>query len=163
MNVRPSSIGNRIAVGSLVIAGVFSMLIVNAEDVSTTSQDVVVPIEELKFPAPFAYGSMKEVSFTVLWSDPATQRASIMTRTTKGTAPRHYHKGYDMEVLLVKGSMIHWIKSQPESGKRRLNPGSYWFQPANQVHQNTCLSDECIFLNTTFGKGEGDTDVEVSQ
>ena len=73
-----------------------------------------------------------------LWKDPSTHRQSAVGRITKGSAPRHYHKGYDMQVVLLKGSMIHWTKSSPEASKKPLGPGSYWFQPAGEVHQNTC-------------------------
>lgn len=146
---------------SLFVAAVSVIAAIAAAAIpASTKDDVVVPFEELKFGQPKPYGTSKEFSAMALWSDPATNRVTAVGRITKGSAPKHYHKNYDMQVVLLKGTMIHWTKSSPETSKRPLGAGSYWFQPANEVHQNTCLSEECLIFGTVYGRIE---DVEVKE
>ena len=115
-------------------------------------KDIVTPVENIKFPPLQPLGTSTAVGVE-LWKDSATGRLSELIKMTRGTSPRHYHT-FDYQMVVVKGSMTHSTDRLPEADATRLGPGSYWFQPANVVHQSTCLVDECIIFWNTFAGGE---------
>jgi quercetin dioxygenase-like cupin family protein len=42
----------------------------------------------------------------------------------------------------------------PETRTKKLEAGSYWYVPAGSVHQDACLTDECIIFVLVGGKDE---------
>ena len=122
------------------------------------AHSVVVPLEEASFGPAEPYGGIQSKSLAVLWADAASHRFTVLVKISKGSTPRQYHTNWDMQVVVVKGTMTHWTKSQGNS--KPLGVGSFWYQPPDEIHQNTCLTDECIMLvsNFTWGKFEERSD-----
>jgi quercetin dioxygenase-like cupin family protein len=71
----------------------------------------------------------------------------------KSVTNYHYHT-YDERVVVIKGTVSHYTDALPESGKKSLGLGSYWYQAAGVVHQDKCLSNECILFVVTDKSGE---------
>lgn len=126
-----------------VAAGVFA---------KTGARDIVTAIDEVTFSSPPMPNGTSMASAAGLWSDPATGGGSALVKFTKGSTTKHYHTN-DEQVVLVKGTAIHWAESLPETRTKRLQVGSFWYVPAGAVHQDICVTDECI-LYVLYAKGE---------
>lgn len=109
--------------------------------------DVVIPIEEASFGPSFRYGDSEKVSVARLWADVHSGRFSQIVRLTKGAVPKHTHP-FDGQVVVLEGTMQHWMADFPEGSVKQLGPGSYWYQPKEKLHQNICLSDKCAIFVT---------------
>lgn len=115
----------------------------------TASENIVVPFEELPLP------QLKPEQVAVggpVWKDPTTGAWSELIRF-KGKTGYHYHT-FDYQLVVIKGTVSHWTERMPDAAKKKMTPGSYWFQPKNQVHEDTCLVDECIMFMNTLSGGE---------
>jgi hypothetical protein len=59
--------------------------------------------------------------------------------------PEHIHS-YSYQAVVIQGTMINPEANEDPNKAKRMGPGSYWYQPANQVHTTGCVSEEpCIF------------------
>jgi hypothetical protein len=113
---------------------------------------VVVRREDARF-VPLDPAYPDEFQVAVLWGDPAKGPSAALARVQKYTGPLHYHTyGYDLVVL--EGQMKHWKLGQQEADVQSLGPGSYWHQPAIQVHGDSCLTDVCLVFIKWEGKWE---------
>jgi quercetin dioxygenase-like cupin family protein len=119
--------------GGSIIAGVLA---------HSTKHMVVVPVETTKF-APLDPAHPDGAQFAVLWGDPANGPSAMLVKFKKGVSPFHSHSS-DYHLSLLQGTMKHWEEGQREEDAKPLEPGSYWFQPANVPHADACLSDECL-------------------
>lgn len=119
---------------------------------SSNDKSLVVPIKEAKFGPTREYGTSKMLSAAALWSDEASGRSTALVKFTKGSTPKHYHVNFDMQVVVLKGILVHAVEAIPESRERQLGPSSFWYQPRGEVHQNSCLVDECMIFVTHFGE-----------
>jgi len=78
-----------------------------------------------------------------LWGDRATGAAGVLIR-----APGGFHAGVhahtsDYQGIVVAGTWAHSVGAIDE----RLPAGSHWFQPARELHDDRCVSQEaCIVL-----------------
>jgi len=118
----------------------------------TRMQDRVISIAEAQFSPPNTKFGVA-LSGATLWTDPVTGRQSYLIRWAKGSTKRHYHK-FDYQGVVLKGKMTHQNEAVPDSGAKILEVGSVWFQTAGKPHVDSCLSDECLSISTTFGTGE---------
>ena len=121
------------SVGGSIIAGVLA---------HSAKQMVVVPIEATKF-APLDAAHPDGAQFAVLWGDPAKGPSAMLVKFKKGVSSLHYHSS-DYHLSLLQGTMKHWAQGEREEDAKLLQPGSYWFQPANLSHADACLTDECL-------------------
>ncbi len=63
----------------------------------------------------------------------------------------HFHTS-DYDLVVLEGQMKHWGEGQREEDVQPLGPGTYWHQPGNLAHADSCLSDECVMLIKRAGK-----------
>jgi mannose-6-phosphate isomerase-like protein (cupin superfamily) len=118
--------------------------------VSTSTSDVIVPFEKLEFCPPTPYGGMTS-SWAAYEGDGS--QSGYLIRITRGACPPHYHE-FDYKLVVVSGVVTHWSEELDESDEILLGPGSYWFQPAGVVHQDTCITDEAMFYWLPQGAGQ---------
>ena len=60
------------------------------------------------------------------------------------TSPTHTHSN-SYHAVVISGTITNPMKGDTEKPKN-LGPGSYWFVPANSVHETSCVSKEpCLF------------------
>lgn len=113
----------------------------------------VVAFEDLRWPAadPARSGPMLT---SLLWGDPRSGPSAMYLKLTKGVLAPHLHTA-DYHLLVVQGSMKHWLAGEDERSARPLGPGSYWFQAGGEVHADACLSDECLVYLVWSGPRDG--------
>lgn len=78
----------------------------------------------------------------------------MLMRMPKASGQLHVHSS-NYHLVLLKGVMKHWSAGESEAGVKPLGPGSYWFQPGEQAHADSCLTDECLMFITWEGKRDG--------
>jgi hypothetical protein len=61
--------------------------------------------------------------------------------------------------VVIQGTMRHRVKGEKESDAKPMGPGSYWFQPGNEAHGDSCVTDECVM----FIKWEGKRDAKLAE
>ena len=111
-----------------------------------TETTVVSPFETLKF-------SKKEPGnpqISPVRGKPETEASSIVMKMGRGAFPMHTHSS-DYQLVVVKGNMKHWGANQTQEQAPTMRPGSYWYQPAEEVHGDACESDECVWYITLDG------------
>jgi hypothetical protein len=113
---------------------------------------VVVRREDARFvPLDPKYPDGMQVA--VLRGDPAKGPSAALARVPKYTGAVHYHT-YAYDLVVLEGRMKHWKSGEQEADVQPLGPGSYWHQPANQVHGDSCLTDVCLVFIKWEGKWE---------
>ncbi|WP_129647069.1 DUF4437 domain-containing protein [Peristeroidobacter agariperforans] len=113
-------------------------------------QMIVTPIEGAVFkPMDPARPGSPEVA--ILRGDPANGPSSMLMKFGRGEGRMHVHSS-DYDLVVVKGQMKHWQPGETAETAKLLGPGSYWFQPGNQTHVDSCLSDECLMYVQWGGK-----------
>ncbi len=150
MNIRRHGMG-WVMVGCATLAGATDS---NAPSDKAPLSALTFAIDEAKFGDPisnFSHDGLR-LSIAPVWSDPATGRMSYLLHWTKGTDFRHKHT-FSYQVVVLKGLMTHWTESLPGSELKQLPVGSLWYAPADEVHIDKCVTDECVTLSTTFGAG----------
>jgi quercetin dioxygenase-like cupin family protein len=103
---------------------------------------VVVPVESAMF-VPVVERLPDGPRMAVLWGDPNTGPSAMLLEMKKGAGPLHVHTA-DYHLVVIEGTMKHWGAGQNEADAKPLQPGSYWFQPGNVAHADSCLSDRCV-------------------
>lgn len=88
---------------------------------------------------------------SVLWGDPSTGPSAMLMKLTQGSIPLHTHSA-DYHLVVLQGRMKHWGEKQTEADAKELGPGSYWFQPGDQIHGDSCLTEECLAHIVWSGK-----------
>lgn len=81
---------------------------------------------------------------------PEKEGSSIIMKMGRGAFPLHTHTS-DYELVVIKGTMKHWGANQTQAQAVKMPPGSYWYQPAGEVHGDACESDECVWYITFKG------------
>jgi quercetin dioxygenase-like cupin family protein len=114
---------------------------------------VVTSFQDAKF-VPIDPAQPDGPQIAVLWGDPAKGQSAMLLKFKKGGSPLHIHTS-DYHLTLLQGTMKHWGKGEQEADAKPLGPGSYWFQPGNQAHGDSCLSDECVMFIKWEGKRDG--------
>lgn len=126
-------VGIACGLGGSIIAGVLA---------HSTKQMIVVPFDAARF-APLDAAHPDGAQFEVLWGDPMKGPSAMLVKFRKGVSSLHYHSS-DYHLALFQGTMKHWVEGEREEDAKPLEPGSYWFQPANLSHADACLTDECL-------------------
>lgn len=106
----------------------------------------VVPFETLKF-------SKKEPGnpqIAPVNGNPEKEASSIIMKMGRGAFPLHTHTS-DYQLVVIKGTMKHWGANQTQAQAVKMPPGSYWYQPAGEVHGDSCESEECVWFITFKG------------
>jgi quercetin dioxygenase-like cupin family protein len=116
---------------------------------------VVTPLQDAKF-VPIDPAQPDGPKIAVLWGDPAKGPSAMLLKFKKGVSPLHLHTS-DYHLTVLQGTMKHWAEGGQEADAKPLSPGSYWFQPGNQAHGDSYLTDECIM----FIKWEGKRDAKL--
>jgi len=119
----------------------------------TNRHSVVVAFEDAPF-VPDDPRSPNGPQVAVLHGDPSTGPSAMLIRIARGSIPMHTHSS-DYHLLVVRGAVKHWDEGDTEAAARPLGPGSYWFQPADQVHGDACVADECVAHLVWSGKRDG--------
>jgi quercetin dioxygenase-like cupin family protein len=71
----------------------------------------------------------------------------------KGADAPHLHT-FAYHIVVIEGQVAHKTESIPGSEEIVLGPGSYWYQVANVVHQDICLSDKALVYYVQHGDGD---------
>jgi quercetin dioxygenase-like cupin family protein len=103
---------------------------------------VVTPLQDARF-VPNDPREPDGPQLAVLWGDPARGPSTMLVKVKKSTFPLHSHTA-DYHLVVLEGTVKHWAEGELESNAKALGPGSYWFQPGNQVHGDACVTDECL-------------------
>jgi hypothetical protein len=118
---------------------------------------VVTPFQDAKF-VPLDSAQPDVAQIAVLWGDPTKGPSAMLLKLKKYGGSLHYHTS-DYHLVLLQGTMKHWAVGTQEADAKPLGPGSYWYQPGNQAHGDSCLSDECLM----FLKWEGKRDSRLAE
>jgi hypothetical protein len=114
---------------------------------------VVVPSDGAKWmPADPARPEGTQVA--VLRGDPATGPSTMLMKMKKTDGVLHVHSS-DYDLVVLDGEMKHWTSEAERTSGRVLGPGSYWFQPGEAAHGDSCLSETCTMFITWAGKRDG--------
>jgi quercetin dioxygenase-like cupin family protein len=145
--------------GKLLLVGTVCSLVGFAAGIGAgdLKKMIVTPFQDAKF-VPSNPAQPDGPQMAVLWGDPAKGPSAMLLKFKKGSNPLHIHTS-DYHLVLVQGSMKHWEEGEQEADVTELGPGGYWFQPGNQAHAGSCLTDECIM----FVKWEGKRDSRVAE
>lgn len=114
---------------------------------------VVTPFDKAQF-RPVDPKQPEGTQIAVLRGDPATGPSAMLMRQVRGNSAMHVHSS-DYDLVLIKGQMKHWSPDDIERDAPVLGPGSYWFQPGNEPHAGSCLTDECLMYVQWNGKRDG--------
>jgi hypothetical protein len=111
---------------------------------------IVTPIEAVQF-LPVNTAQPELAQYAIVRGDSTTGPSSMLLKFARNPGTMHVHSsGYDL--VVVKGNMKHWEQGESEADAKLLTPGSYWFQPGNRPHADSCLSDECLMYVQWDGK-----------
>jgi quercetin dioxygenase-like cupin family protein len=145
-----STVGQKLLLGftALVIAGCGAIAATptNRPSVVVAFEDAPFVPDDPRFPA--------GPGVAVLHGDPSTGPSAMLISIRRGSIPLHTHSS-DYHLLVVRGTVKHWDEGGTEAAARPLGPGSYWFQPADQVHGDACVADECVAYLVWSGKRDG--------
>jgi hypothetical protein len=122
-----------------------------------TKRMVITPFQEARF-VPLDPARPDDSQIAVLWGDLAKGPAATLFKRKKGPGPLHIHSS-DVHVVVAQGTMKHWAEGEQEADAKPLGPGSHWFQPGDQAHGDSCVSDECVI----FVKWEGKVDSRLPE
>ncbi len=110
---------------------------------------VTVPVTEARF-VPTNPNDPNSTQIAVLSGDPATGPSDMLMRFGRGEGGPHVHSS-DYRLVVIEGVMKH-AEAGAYASAPAMGPGSYWFQPANQPHVDSCLSDRCTMFISWSGK-----------
>lgn len=140
------------ALKRMLAAGLASAVLAGAL-AAEAPREVVVPFEEARF-VPLDPARPEGPAMAVLRGDPDHGPSDMLLKLKKGGGRLHVHTS-DYHLVLLQGTMKHWFAGESEEGAKPLGPGSYWFQPGNQAHADSCLTDECLMFIKWDGKRDG--------
>lgn len=110
---------------------------------------VTTPIAEARF-VPINPDDPNSTQIAVLRGDPTTGPSDMLMRFGRGEGVPHIHSS-DYRLVVIAGAMKH-AEAGAYASAPSMGPGSYWFQPANQPHVDSCLSDRCTMFISWSGK-----------
>lgn len=76
---------------------------------------------------------------------PEREASSIVMKMGRGAFPMHAHTA-NYQLVVIKGVMKHWDAQGSQQSAPSMGAGSFWYQPAGQVHGDACESDECVWF-----------------
>ncbi len=106
-----------------------------------------VSSEELQWiPNP---GRPDEVSMAVVWGDFKKGKHGAFHKFKAGTKIENHTHSANLYGVVVQGT----LETGPEGSPKKLGPGSYFMDSANDPHVTNCISTEdCILYVHTSGK-----------
>jgi hypothetical protein len=110
---------------------------------------VTTPMSEARF-VPINPGDPNSSQIAVLRGDPMTGPSDMLMRFGRGEGVPHVHSS-DYRLVVIEGEMKH-AEASAHALAPSMGPGSYWFQPANLPHVDSCLSDRCTMFISWSGK-----------
>lgn len=110
---------------------------------------VTVPVTEARF-VPVNPNDPNSTQIALLRGDPVTGPSDMLMRFGRGEGGPHVHSS-DYRLVVIEGEMKH-AEAGAYASAPRMGPGSYWFQPANQPHVDSCLSERCTMFISWSGK-----------
>jgi quercetin dioxygenase-like cupin family protein len=122
-----------------------------------SKQMVVVPANEAQF-VPVNPQQPDGPQIALLWGDPSKGPSAMFMKFKKLEGRFHIHS-HDYHLIVLEGKMTHQAQGENKEGAKILESGSYWFQPANQPHADSCLTDQCVM----FIKWEGPRDAKLAE
>lgn len=140
----------------ILFAGLVAALLAGAF-AAEAEPGVVVPFGEARF-VPLDSSRPDGPAIAVLRGDPDQGPSDMLLKLKKGSGRLHLHTS-DYHLVVLQGMMKHWVEGEKEAEAPPLGPGSYWFQPGNQAHGDSCLTDECLM----FIKWDGKRDARLAQ
>jgi quercetin dioxygenase-like cupin family protein len=138
--------------GVKAVAFSFFGIAIAAIAADTASLPIVTAFSEIKFPEKSFQMGKTSIKGAVLREE-ASGRVVVLTKQMKGATNKHYHT-INEDVFMLSGTLVHYAPSLPGATEKKLGAGSYWYVPAGSVHQDTCLTDECVYFVVVDGKGE---------
>lgn len=90
----------------------------------------------------------------ILRGDPATGPSTMLMKMKKTDGALHVHSS-DYDLVVLEGSMKHWTSEAEQTTGPALGPGSYWFQPGDAAHGDSCLTDTCTMFIAWAGRRDG--------
>jgi quercetin dioxygenase-like cupin family protein len=117
---------------------------------ATSERMIVVPHNGAKF-VPVDPADPASTRIAVLRGDPATGPSAMLMQFGKGTGRLHVHSS-DYQLVVLEGTMKHWVTHQKEADTPPLERGSYWYQPGNEAHADSCLTESCLMFISWAGK-----------
>jgi hypothetical protein len=110
----------------------------------------IVPVSELAW--------MEEIPgepqrIARLWGDRAVGQAGVLIKVPGGfDAGVHAHTS-DYHAVLISGTWTHSVETTGAGQGKTLTRGSYWMQPAKEMHRDRCVSStECVVLVYSTGR-----------
>ena len=117
---------------------------------SDSRRMVVVGHDEARF-VPVDPNRPDGAQIAILWGDPETGPSSMFMKFAKGEGVMHVHSS-DYHLVLLEGSMHHTLPGEDPAKRKVLGPRSFWYQPGDQPHADSCLTDECVMFIQWAGK-----------
>lgn len=111
---------------------------------------IVVPRAAAKL-VPVDPANPASTRIAVLRGDPAIGPSAMLMQFGKATGRLHVHSS-DYQLVVLEGTMKHWVAGQAEADTPPLERGSYWYQPANEAHADSCLTESCLMFISWSGK-----------
>ncbi len=97
-----------------------------------------------------AVEGMDGMAYVQVNGDPATGPSSQLARLDAGFDTGWHTHDFEYEAIVLKGTITKQQQGDPEA--RYLPAGSFYIQPAQVNHRNTCTPDgECIFYYHSEG------------
>lgn len=125
-----------------------------ASPVSAQDGFHLVPLDE----AQFVQTEGSPVELAVLWGDPTDGPVAFYLKLPAGfPGGMHFHSE-DYHAVVVSGQHSHWLEGE-DPGEAN-GPGTYYFQPGGQLHQDANFGDEEVILFIFFPVGFDTTFVE---
>ena len=90
----------------------------------------------------------------ILWGDPNTGPSAVLFQMGRGATPLHIHSS-TYHLVVIQGTMKHWVRGESEDETPPLGPGSYWYIAGGRVHADSCLSEVCVAFIRWDGKRDG--------
>lgn len=108
----------------------------------TIAAEVNLPLSEMKF-APADPNNPAGLQTSMLWGDLLASANGFMVKLPAGySSPVHYHTA-DYRGVVIAGVIEN--PQEKEGDPKKLNAGSYWFQPGSANHITRCVSDvDCL-------------------
>lgn len=124
---------------------------------AATEGMVVVPFEDAEL-VPLDPTRPEGPRMAVLWGDPASEPSAMLLEVGRGVGSLHVHSA-DYHLVVLEGTMRHRAAADGPDEGRLLGRGSYWFQPGELAHADSCLSERCLM----FVKWEGPRDARLAE
>lgn len=115
--------------------------------ISTTVTMSVMPRSEIQV-TPVVAANPDGPAIAILRGDPATGPSEMLLRMPRGEGVPHVHSA-DYSLVVIEGRMTHTAPG--DEAPEALGPGSYWFQPGDEVHVDTCLDELCLMYIVWHG------------